>query len=160
LEEVRAAVLAVHGSLEQLRFERIFEIYEHRPYAKVVDRLTEIYSVLQTTDTNYDVSFAYALERDQEESLGLYLSMLGPFALLERSWIVLTEDSPGLSWNERHVVRILRESGIRFIPQEVARQPFRVGYPDWDEDDDMRVAHVLFCYAGGAWGWLDNPSSH
>jgi hypothetical protein len=74
-------------------FAFVREIAHQRPYEPLIDEIRRFATVRESTDINYDVSFAYAIT-DEEETLILRLSMVGPYATVFRTF----QEDPKKPW--------------------------------------------------------------
>lgn len=80
--------------------------------------------IADDTDPNYDVSFGYQVSRNAE-AFFLQLSMVGPFALLQRpcpnGTMAIVTPGTVASLTETHLVEIVASCGITLLDEEVLR---------------------------------------
>ena len=131
-----------YGSLDEPNYSFVEEVVRDRPYASLVEALSRVAVIEETTDVNDDVSFRYVV-RAGGQSWALNLSMVGPYGLLLRltsAREVVSDPAP--EGDERQIVRLLEEAGVSLLSREVleTRIPFR---PLGEETDQATIYQVL-----------------
>lgn len=136
------AVKARYGSLDAPNHSFVERVVQDHPYARLVEALSSVAEIEETTDVNDDVSFRYVL-RQAGRSWALNLSMVGPFGLLLRLTsvpeVVTDQAADG---DERTILRLLKEAGISLLSRAAleTRIPFRRLA---EETDDATIYQAL-----------------
>ena len=138
-----AAIKDAYGSLEAPDFGFVDEAVEYQGYDPVLDQLEESFEILETTDAEEDIAFTYLVSEGSED-LGLWLSMVGPYALLQR----VGEDHVEIlrepySEAEEDVLATLADHGITVVPEALLGHTIKMNLPD-AADGKVTLYQALF----------------
>lgn len=129
MDDVLRQIERTYGSLEDPKYFGISDRMRSRPYEPLIEDICREFEVEDTTDTNTDVGFIYALAR-QAHSWALALSAVGPYAILARglagsaAWgEILTPASPDLTPDETRLIRGVSDAGLRLLTREELEHP-------------------------------------
>jgi hypothetical protein len=138
-----AAVKDAYRSLEDPDFTFVGKAIERQGYARLLDELAQSFAVRETTDENDDVAFV-CLVSSETEDLGLWLSMVGPYALIQRVGEnhVETLRAP-YSDAETDVLALLSEHHVILVRDEVLRHRIRMALPE-AEGGTVTLYQALF----------------
>jgi hypothetical protein len=125
-----AAVKEAYLSLEDPDFAFVGKAMEVQVYERLLDQLEQTFEILETTDEAEDVAFTYLVSSESQD-LGLWLSMVGPYALIQR----VEEDEVEIlrapySDVEAEVLATLSEHHISLVPEEALRHLIRMELPE------------------------------
>jgi hypothetical protein len=126
---VVAAVKEAYLSLENPDFTFVEKAVERRPYARLLEQLALTFELRETTDENEDVAFI-CLVSGEDEDLGLWLSMAGPYALIQRVGEdhVETLCAP-YSDAETELLAVLAEHHVALVSEELLRHRIHMNLP-------------------------------
>ena len=119
MKQILAYVEKAYGTGKEPHFHFVSRSILDRPYEPIVQEFHKLGEVVEDTDPNDDVSFGYLITA-QEGSWRVSLSMVGPFALVQR----LTDAAAGRvvgdlttsdGETERRIVEALRKHGFDLI---------------------------------------------
>lgn len=129
MDDILRQIERTYGSLEDPKYFGITDRMRSRPYDSLIEEIGREFEVEDTTDTNTDVGFIYALTR-QARSWALALSAVGPYAILARglgtseAWgEILTPASPDLTPDETWLIRKVGDAGVRLLTREELEYP-------------------------------------
>ncbi len=156
-----AAVKEAYGSLEAPDFAFVEKAMKRRSHARLLDRLEQSFEVRDSTDENEDVAFICLVSSDLED-LGLWLSMVGPYALIQRVGEdhVETLREPYTD-AETEVLAVLAEHHVALVSDALLRHRIRMNLPE-AEGGKVTLYQALFDNSQPLpWGqqaWNDDPS--
>ena len=138
-----AAIKEAYGSLETPSFAFVEKAMKRRGYARLMERLQQSFDVHETTDENDDVAFICLVSSDAED-LGLWLSMVGPYALIQRVGEdhVETLREPH-SDAETEVLAVLAEHHVALVSDDLLRHRIRMNLPE-AEGGKVTLYQALF----------------
>ncbi len=121
-----AAVKGAYKSLEAPDFAFVVEAVKLQGYSRLLDQLGQSFTLFETTDENDDVAFTHLLSCASQD-LGLWLSMAGPYALIQRVGEdhVETLRAP-FSSQEEMLIATLHEHNITLVSEDLLRHPIRM----------------------------------
>ncbi|MCA1676041.1 MAG: hypothetical protein LC799_28995 [Actinobacteria bacterium] len=146
-EDIFEQLKSVYGSLEEPTYFKINEVMDQRPYARLVQELTNFFQVEEITDVNEDVSFQYELILGDDRWM-LELSAVGPYAVFSRyeakgRRFLITLESDDLEPPERQVADLLRRHGLRVMGRLDLDVPVRMNL-FVTELEKVCLYHALF----------------
>ena len=121
-----AAVKAAYKSLENPNFAFVSRAIKVQSYSRLLDQLGQSFTLFETTDENDDVAFTNLVSSESQD-LGLWLSMVGPYALIQRVGEdhVETLRAP-FSSQEELLIATLREHHIALVSEDLLRHRIRM----------------------------------
>lgn len=136
------AIKARYGSLEAPNYSFVERVVRDHPYAGLVEALSSVAEVEETTDINDDVSFRYVVRRAGQR-WALNVSMVGPYGVLLRlspAGVVVTDQAAEAG--DEAILQPLKLAGVSLLSRAVleARIPFR---PLGQETDDATIYQAL-----------------
>ena len=138
-----AAAREAYGSLENPNYAFVGKAMKKQEYARLLEQLRESFEVSETTDENHDVAFCYALKRNSE-TLGLQISMIGPFSLILRAREDHLEFLVAPDSNDaKTVFALLKEHRLMVLSDDEIRHPIRMNMFD-DADGQATLYQALF----------------
>ncbi len=149
-EATQAAVLRTieerYGSLSQPSYAFVQEAIAAQPYAQLIDEVSRLADLEETTDANDDVSFRYVLVQ-RGDAWALDLSMVGPFGLLMRlprqgPQEVITGRASTESTPEADLVALIERAGVYLLSREMLEREIPLRRPG-DEGDVARLYHAV-----------------
>jgi len=128
--DILAAIIEKYQSLDEPRYDFVTDAIAARPYAGVVQTLSEMFDTKEDTDPNDDVSFGYLVSKGRER-LFLQLSMVGPYAALQRlladgTTVLLDPDRSALSAFERSVMEVLEQAAMIVLGENALSHPIEL----------------------------------
>ncbi|MGY2134865.1 hypothetical protein ACW9KT_21725 [Hymenobacter sp. HD11105] len=142
LQSINSAILASYGSYTQPNYSFVSKVFQRQPYQPILQELSVRFTVEDTTDINYDVSFVYTLRH--EEVYGLHLSMVGRFFILFRLTTDLKQRQvvgEASSPDAQALLQILEKHGFSKIDE--SSMHLLTGLADGDPGN-KRVFEALF----------------
>lgn len=115
-----------YGSLEQPNFAFVQETVARAPYRQLVHELAQQFDLIDHTDLNYEVCFAYLLSR-QGRQWFVELSMLGTYAVvrdLDQNTII--ESPKTTDPDSREISTLLEKHGLTLLPQSLLQEPIAI----------------------------------
>ncbi len=143
-DAILRAIEETYGSLAEPNYAFVEKALLAQPYARLLDGLSRLGELDETTDVNDDVSFRYVLARDDEE-WAVSLSMVGPYALLLRlpprePPVVVTAASG--STHEAELVELIERAGVRLLSRKALEREIPFRRPGADEESAF-VYHAI-----------------
>lgn len=119
MEEILQRLHAAYKSFDNPEFFFVGSALDNNPYQDLVQEIRQWFEVEEDTDPNDDVSFGYLLSQGEQQWV-LRLSMVGPFAVLDRIGPSNQVDVIGptqqlLSPAEDRLVGLVSSAGIRLL---------------------------------------------
>lgn len=121
-----AAVKDAYKALEDPDFAFVAKAVELQSFNRLLEELGRSFTLFETTDENDDVAFTHLLSGDAQD-LGLWLSMVGPYALIQRVGEdhVETLRAP-FSAQEEMLIATLREHNITLVSEDLLQHRIRM----------------------------------
>jgi hypothetical protein len=118
-------------------------VHTDEPTHALLTQLAEDFTIVDVTDTNYDVSFRYFLNQTDRQ-WALELSMLGPYAVLLR---LETQEPPvtpesAVDAAERRIIQCLDEAGITSLDRTILEVPIALALTN-AEPGHVYLYHAL-----------------
>jgi hypothetical protein len=130
-DHVLQAVGQAYGSFQQPRFDFVQRACDAQPWAALIDRLSQSFSVTETTDINADVSAWFAVSKGRQ-TWSLAISMVGPYALVLRYLEDRLEEvlvgSDFYDGDDKEIAKAVDEAGFQLLQPSLLeeRVPLRL----------------------------------
>jgi hypothetical protein len=142
-DDIYSAIEQAYGSFDEPKWGFVHEALQARPYERLLGQLKRFGEIREDIDTNYDVSFGYALGTRWV----LRLSMVGPYVVLLRredgGWVPITSRHGDLTPDETELIQVLEREGIEVLDRAILELPARVRL-ELAEGAHARLYHALF----------------
>jgi len=130
LNTIRRDVSKAYGSFEEPNFAFVSEAIANQPYRHLLAALSTIFSITVDMDPNYDVGWLFNLDGPNGEPVGLWLSMVGPYAVLIRTigqnQYTIVEPATPTTQNERNVLDMLEKFGVHALDRKTLEAPIHL----------------------------------
>lgn len=148
LKRINELILVKYQSMENPDHSFVEKSLADKPYDSVVKMLLKCgFRLEEDTDPNEDVSFGYVIS-GENDTLFLQLSMIGPYALLQRVLLgrlnqLIVCNSPPKSVFIQKVLEILEKMKITVLNEEILTYP--VSLPLFNTKvSDVKIYQALF----------------
>lgn len=113
-------ILDSYGSFESPSWRFVEKRLRNDIYCEVIAKLREVYSLLDTTDANDDVSYCYAIDGTR---LGLRLSLVGRYAVIHDSDCrIISIQGCSDSDSMMPAIKILHDQGFVLLDELTLRE--------------------------------------
>lgn len=142
LQDIKIA----YGSYETPSYDFVIKKYEEDPYKDLINDISKIFYVIDSTDINDDVSFNYQI-RYGEKEWHLAISMVGQYAIFYRivkeefanyldSYKVLLDE-------EKKIIYLLDNFGLQILTEQILKYTIDFNMPN-NENSKVTIYQCLF----------------